>query len=1044
VNRAKSSVIHAKSQPRKAEEVIELPEGLQQRLRAFARADRWAEFQTAWAACWIALAASVVTLLIVDRVMETPIGLRCAISLAGWAAAALRPLRWLYRWVWARPDWRKLAQRLQTQLPEIGDRLLGAVELAWAPSESVGSVALRRAAIAQVAREMESVDFLRAVAHRPRRIATAWALGFAVLGWVGVWAAPDLVRNAIQRWWNPVRPVPRWTFVRLERWPDELILPVGEPFELECRVMSRVPWLAGRASLRVVPIRAWVGMRWVQPIGSDGRVRCRIPGITEPSWLTLRVGDAIARARLRPEQRPALVRLEALVQPPAWLGVPAYTSKIESGWLRVPEDSEVTVMGHVARPLKYATALGPGRVPLEVEGSAFRTPVFRAVRSSTTHAGGSELWLPSSLLISWQDHFGLTPLQPTRIVTEVQPDAPPSLRLEGVTDAVALLEDDIVPLVVRVADDFGVRQVWLNWSVSSQAGEHSGSGRKVLADGAQNLRQVTVAAKLSPTVLRWPAESVVELQAAALDHRPDRVPSTSSVVRLWIISRARHLQLLEEAARALDARLEELRRAEESRLVQTESLRSNVFAQADAEAVAQKTQDLASSEQAGAQNARRLAEEWERLATEALRNRDVPADTVQNWMSMAGRLDRVASDMMSRAAVHLQSSAAERSAGPREAQLALAAERQRAAVEELSRTHAQSQDMLNDLGARTLARRLAELARQEEQLGQRLAAELPKVAGVPASRLAGPIRSQIQAAARRHRDLRKEMGAVRDDLAALAQRTGSDVLRAIRNEMSQPDVVETMASVEELLGVNHAVRAVEQTMHLSHQIAEWARRLEPAESASRGGGGGGGGSDSMPTEVLLGLLRARVQQEALREATRELELDRHASDYTDRALALARRQLDIADGLRPLADRAPGSLAGVIRDVDHTMLVSAAELREPDTGAEAIGIQTEIIETLAAAVESGARQGSSAGALSAEAMRELARLVEQLGRALGRAGGGSRAGGTTEQPSGAASGTAGASQPTRSGPRGGVADPLEFPSEYRDLLEDYYRALEQP
>lgn len=200
----------------------------------------------------------------------------------------------------------------------------------------------------------------------------------------------------------------------------------------------------------------------------------------------------------------------------------------------------------------------------------------------------------------------------------------------------------------------------------------------------------------------------------------------------------------------------------------------------------------------------------------------------------------------------------------------------------------------------------------------------------------------------------------------------------------------------------------------------------------------------MPTEVLLGLLRARVQQEALREATRELDHDRHASDYADRARALARRQLDIADGLRPLADRAPGSLASVIRDVDHTMLVSAAELREPDTGAEALGIQTEVIEMLAAAVESGARQGSSAGALSPEAMRELSRLVQQLGRALGRTGGGSRAGGTTEQPSGAASGTAGASQPNRSGPRAGVADPLEFPSEYRDLLEDYYRALEQP
>src|SRR5205823_14264635 len=154
---------------------LELPESLREQMFAFRRRV-WAVklIEAGCGAAFGVLVAYLVTFAL-DRVWDTPAGVRSGIFAAALVACTLLPLA-LHRWIWRQRRLEQLARLLSRTHPSIGDQLLGVIELVHSESEQHRSRALCEAAVRQVAERAKPADFADAVPNPRHRRRTAYAV----------------------------------------------------------------------------------------------------------------------------------------------------------------------------------------------------------------------------------------------------------------------------------------------------------------------------------------------------------------------------------------------------------------------------------------------------------------------------------------------------------------------------------------------------------------------------------------------------------------------------------------------------------------------------------------------------------------------------------------------------------------------------------------------------------------------------------------------------------------------------------------------------
>src|SRR5262249_23341839 len=154
---------------------LDLPESLRVKMLDFRR--RVWVIKLIEAGCGAAVGVLIAYLLtfLLDRLWDTPAGVRLGIFAAAVGACALVPLA-LHRWVWRQRRLEQLARLLSRAYPSIGDQLLGIIELVGNEAEQARSRALCEAAVEQVADQAESRDFADAVPNPRHRRRAAFAL----------------------------------------------------------------------------------------------------------------------------------------------------------------------------------------------------------------------------------------------------------------------------------------------------------------------------------------------------------------------------------------------------------------------------------------------------------------------------------------------------------------------------------------------------------------------------------------------------------------------------------------------------------------------------------------------------------------------------------------------------------------------------------------------------------------------------------------------------------------------------------------------------
>lgn len=1012
--------------PPKTESLGKLPESLQRQFAAMEQRLWRMDTTVAIGGTLCGLLLSFTLLFLSDRIWDTPVWLRSLCSLAALGAAGFFGMQWFRLWAVQRRDTKALAEIIQRHHRRLGDRLLGVVELADEARRPANvSPALCQAAIAQVAREAAPLDFTAAVAARRPRLIAAAALGLFTLVLVPFVLFPDASVNALKRWLLPGAAVTRYTFVTLSDLPARLVVPFGEPFEINCGVTPRSFWKPAKATSQIARQPA------VEAPVKSGRARFQIPGQTQPGSLALRAGDAARQIAIEPTHRPALKQFTANITLPAYLNYPVLEQAVQSGRLSYLEGSRLTFRGQTTRNLASAEMRDDQARALTVTADSFAT-------AALTPAG------VVTLNFSWQDVLGLRPQPALALLLQPQRDAAPQVELPDQPRETAILEDEIVTLRLTATDDFGVKELGLRYEFTNppKAGGGEVNRAQKVKQGAFTERKLAGAFDFSPAFLRIPAGAIVTLRGTATDFLPARAPAESSAHRLIILSREEHARMIQEQLEKLRVAIEELARKQENLTGETKRVQEmKPEKQADAD-TAKKLGEQSDEQKENARTLERVAEDGLRTLKDGLRNRSLPTKMLKDWAQSLEKMQDTAKQEMAQASESLQS--AKQSPAKRPEDVKKAVEKEEKALKALQEMQRKMAEDLDRMQAHTLSKRLRKVGETEQSVDLTLQKTLAETIGLRREELPPNTRDKLAGLATEQERTSKDTARIHEEITRFFQRTDAVGHGKVAGEMKQTKVVEQLAQVGELIRENISAQARQQAQNWAKRIIGWADELEAAEKKEEEESGEGGEQkemDKRDLEKLLALIRIRQDQENINQHTRLLEGEKAARPtYAKDATELGQREEALKKEVTDLQkERVFAKVKARLGQAQQAMDEADYKLKTPLTDEPTQAAETDALNLLDDAIktvlQSQSQQQQKSSGMSA--LQQMMQMGQQPGQGMN--------GGSTDRANkdvaGARPGKDGSQRPVQ---KLSGRDARTLPAEFRDALQGYFNAVEKP
>ncbi len=561
-----------------------------------------------------------------DRLIDTSALLRALILIVGMVGMVIfLPLKY-YKWVWRNRQLEGIAKLLQHKFPRFGDHVLGIVELASERSDQSASPALVAAAMRQVDEEVAKHNLKDAVPN-PRHRRWALAVGLPLLlVIIGIIIIPATTNNTLARWLTPWRNVERYTFAQLKGKPDPRVVAYAEPFDVEALLKEESPWKPESGEARYAKQEPVVAER-------DGSTyKFQLPPQTEEGQIKMRVGDARRSIPVEPKLRPALKELIANVQLPEYLQrEEPRIDDVRGGIVSLVKGSAATLEATITRELSEATLNNRRQ---KVDGAKITTESISVEKTT-------------EMELTWRDQYGLTASEPQVVQFELQEDAEPTIAITKLKNNQVVLSTEVLTFEIQSADDFGVKQVGIEWEGIENPIQNPepAIGEKAVSSGSPISESLIVPATFSVERENIPPQSL-RLRAFAEDYFPNRERIRSPQIVLHVLSPSEHFkwligQMQLWAGAAKDVHDKELQLHETNREIQDlppEAL--------DDPAQRKKLQEQAASERANAAKLDSLIESGKELVQEAAKNSEFDAEQLQSWGDMLKQLEEIAGKQM--------------------------------------------------------------------------------------------------------------------------------------------------------------------------------------------------------------------------------------------------------------------------------------------------------------------------------------------------------------------------------------------------------------
>jgi hypothetical protein len=603
---------------------LRLPDTLQAQLHGFRR--RVWTIKMVEAACMAAfgIVAAFLLMFALDRVWDTPGWPRLALFAAAVLGLAAVPLA-LHRWVWKNRRLEQLARLLTRKHPHIGDQLLGIIELVKDDSEQARSRQLCEAAIVQVAEDAHKRDFRDGVPNPRHKLWAGLVLVPAAVV-VGLFAfVPDAASNALARLAAPWKHTPRYTFAAVEPLKPRLVVAHGEPFALSVKLADKTVWK---------PAKAVVHLGGQPPIAAtlaDGRYNFELPAQIGPGTLDVRVGDSVQHVRVEPMLRPELTSVVADVALPDYLGRPGTLKKdVRGGSIALVRGSKASFAITASRDLSTA----------QIDGVEHR-PAGATVVSDATAVDGSR-----KIEFRWKDEFDLAGSAPFTLTVTGRDDEAPTLSTEDLPRQKVVLDIEQLKFKVRAQDDFGVRQVGMEWlGVEDPTVKTPAKGERILGAGGNDKENLEVIGTFAAKSLGIEPQPI-NVRMFVEDYLPGRPRVYSPSFTFYVLNAEQHAIWLTEQLSKWHRQSLEVRDREMQLHEVNKQLRSLSPDELDLPETRRRIENQAAAERANGRRLSGLVMSGEDLVKQATRNPEFGVGHLEKWAEMLQILKDIAANRM--------------------------------------------------------------------------------------------------------------------------------------------------------------------------------------------------------------------------------------------------------------------------------------------------------------------------------------------------------------------------------------------------------------
>ncbi len=956
-----------------------------------------------------------------DRIWETPLPLRIVIAIGATVACFLFAWFWASRWLLNPRDVRDFAKLIQKRHRELGDRLLGIVELAEGEHPENLSPALVRAAIRQVSRESEGLDFGRAVeTDRSRSYGFIFLCAAVIFGSL-LFFNPAAGINALRRMFTTEE---RYTFVQVQDLPDEMIVAHGEEFQFPVGIDPSSFKKPGSAVATLDSLR--------EPLIAeirDHHALFTVPGQSDTTTLKLRVWDATKDISIVPKHRPAIRTLEAFINYPKHLLKSPSIQVVEGGVLRVLEGSEVSFRAGTERKLAEATAKAGVTQSCNLLEQGFLTEPIRFEK-------------PGEVVLMWRDIYDLEPSKPYRIRVQTVPDEPPAVEFPNQSQWEAILIDEPKEIDIRASDRQGLREIAVEWYVSDSDGNrlNRSIARQVIVPGGPNKTSLKGTLVFAPNMMKIPPRTVVSYFGVTDDYYPERNEVRSTEYKLYILSREEHAELLKDQFERLQARLEDLTRSEEELFKKTEEL-AKMKDSMSQEEFEERLKDLEAEQQANQREMERLTKKGTELLREALRNKGISTDQLREWARMLESMRGISGKSMKQARESL---------GQARKNPGQSKENMKKAAEKIAESIKRMQDLLKDfnkamenLAAQNFVQRLRGLSGIESSIKQNMQFLLKDTVGVRPENLSETAKLELKKIRRKGEGVRRQSEELMEDLEHFFSRTRMEKYDKVLQDMKAVNLLDKLTRQVQLVKENRGITLMQVSEQWAKKFEEWANMLQ-SKNNKRSMPGMGQGGNLSPEQLELLLKLMRIIQEEYNILAQTKKLDKYKSiedDYEQNARGLSKKQGELRVPLKEVMEKVPGPGKQPLKKADKAMIDAERLLDIPDTGGETRAAEMEVIELLTNGLNSSSK---AMGGNSAIIGLMLQQMMQQMGVGAGALGGGSSAGGGNDDGKTEVQGSGDDENLAERRPGRAAGKSLEkVPPEFREALKGYFDEIDK-
>jgi hypothetical protein len=561
-----------------------------------------------------------------ERIWDTPWQMRAAIFCGVIAIWCLVPYAF-HRWVWGHRRLEQVARLLRKREPNIGDQLLGVIELASSDSEQARSPALCAAAMRQVAESAQGRDLTKAAPpSRYRNWSIAASCLFALVA-AALVAVPEAATNSWARFFAPWSNTPRYTFAQLENLPNRWVVPHGEEVALNLKLNPASRWQPSEARASIPYHPTLVAAL------QDEKYQLNVPALTDETSLDLRVGDLTHRMDVVPKLRPEIASMSATIQLPDYLQIKQPVSRdVRSGTIQAVVGSTVSVEATVSQPLESAVV---DSQPVAPKDNRFATP------AKLINEGSNAAWT-----MQWVDTDRLASREPLTLKVEGLLDEAPSLHVEGLMRQLVVLDSEQLNFDLSAMDDFGVRRVGLEWKgVESALVAKPAAGEVVLSAGGPESASLKLDAVFTAKDNGIEPQPI-ELRVWVEDYLPNRPRVYSAPHMLYVLSPEQHAIWVTEQLNRWHRQALEVR-DRETQLNQTNKrLREMSMDELNTDEMRKTLESQAAAEEANARRLTQLGQTGQQLLKQASRNAEIGVGHLDKWAEMLGILNDISANRM--------------------------------------------------------------------------------------------------------------------------------------------------------------------------------------------------------------------------------------------------------------------------------------------------------------------------------------------------------------------------------------------------------------